>query len=157
MVYLLKNLEMLLYTLIAQSPIPVTAPTSWDLLQSLWQLSPILALMALVIGWLVWKNEKLQTALYDPEKGIIAIKDSQIKVIAEKKDAEIKEMNEYIRENDKENLEVLSSLNNTMDKLIQTIVTGNDSLKEKLINEATGVKTHVDAKIAELKEKINKG
>lgn len=134
-----------------------TTTVTWNLVQSLWQLSPILALLAIAVIWLGWKNEKLHTQLYDPEKGIIAIKDAQIKNLAEKKENQIQELNEYIRENDKENLEVLSSLNNTMDKLIQTIVSGNDSLKEKIVNEATGIKTHTDIKVAELKEKINKG
>ena len=73
--------------------------------------------------------------------------------MTEKKEEQIKELNAYIRENDKENLEVLSSLNNTMDKLIQTITSGNDSLKDKIVTEATNIKNFIDIKIAGLKEK----
>ena len=145
--------------LIANIP-PVTVSEQFSLLKSLYQLSPILAVMALVIvylGWMLWK-------VYQPEKGVVALKDkqladllvtkdAQIKVIAEKKEEEIKELNAYIRENDKENLEVLSSLNNTMDKLIQTISSGNEALREKIATEAITIKAHVDAKIAEIKNR----
>ena len=127
--------------------------TELGILKSMWELSPILALLTIAIIWLAYKNEKLYNTLYDSEKGIIVVKDNQIKVLTEKKEEQIKELNAYIRENDKENLEVLSSLNNTMDKLIQTITSGNDSLKDKIVTEATNIKNFIDIKIAGLKEK----
>lgn len=135
--------------------IAVNLPVSsnFDILQALWNLSPILALLAAICVFLVWRNEKLNSHLFDPEKGILATKDKQIAELTKTKEDQLKELNEYIRENDKENLEVLSSLNNTMDKLIQSILTGNDTLKEKIVVEATGIKTHIDVKIAELKSK----
>ena len=140
---------------------PVSVQQSFSILRSLYELSPILALMAIVIVYLAWWIYNV----HRPEKGTIALKDKQladllvtkdlqIKIIADKKEEEIKELNAYIRENDKENLEVLSSLNNTMDKLISTISSENDALKEKIVTEAITIKAHIDAKIAELKEKI---
>lgn len=127
---------------------------NFDLLQSLWNLSPILCILTILIAILIYKNEKLSKMMYDPEKGYIAIKDKQIDELAKNKDNQLKDLNDYIRENDKENLEVLSALNNTMDKLIQTIVSGNDVLKDKVVSEAIGVKTFVDLKITELKGKL---
>ena len=127
---------------------------NFDFLQSLWNLSPILVILVVLIALLIYKNEKLNNILYDPEKGVIALKDKQISELAKSKEAQLKELNDYIRENDKENLEVLSALNNTMDKLILTITSENDILKEKVVSEATGVKSHVDLKITELKTKL---
>lgn len=127
---------------------------NFDLLQSLWNLSPILCILVILIAVLIWKIEKMNKTFYDPEKGIISLKDKQISDLAEKKEEQLRELNDYIRENDKENLEVLSALNNTMDKLILTITSENDILKEKVVSEATSVKTHVDLKITELKSKM---
>lgn len=136
-----------------QVAVNVPVSSNFDILQALWNLSPILALLAAMCVFLAWRNEKLTNHLHDPEKGIVAIKDKQIAELSKIKDEQLKELNDYIRENDKENLEVLSSLNNTMDKLIQSILTGNETLKDKIIVEATGIKAHVDVKIAELKSK----
>jgi len=124
-----------------------------DIFKSLWDLSPILGLMGALLVWGIWKLEKQQTFFYDPEKGLISLKDKQIKELADKKDLEVKELNTYIRENDKENLEVLSALNNTMDNLIQNINSSNISLKEKIVTEATNLKSHIDLKVTELKNK----
>ena len=151
-----------LFILLSGAPVSVTQ--SFSLLKSLYELSPILALMAIVIVYLGWWIYKI----FEPEKGTIALKDKQlqdllktkdeqIRIIAEKKEAEIKELNEYIRENDKENLEVLSDIDHTLDVLIKSVEVGSEALREKIASETKDVKSHIDVKISELKEKIKNG
>ena len=60
---------------------------NFDFLQSLWNLSPILVILVVLIALLIYKNEKLNNILYDPEKGVIALKDKQISELAKSKEA----------------------------------------------------------------------
>lgn len=121
----------------------------FDLISALWQLGPVFALMAIAIIYLARKLDKLT----DVDSGIGAKKDEQIKELARRKEDEITDLHDYIRENDRENLEVLTSINNTLDKLIHSFASGNEALKEKMITEAKGIKAHIDRKISELKDK----
>lgn len=100
----------------------------FDIIGALWRLGPAFALMGIAIAYLVYQIDK--------------------------KEKNVQELNLYIRDNDKENLEVLNSINGTLDKLIQSLVTGNENLKEKIIAEANSLKSHVDIKVAELKNHI---
>lgn len=60
------------------------------------------------------------------------------------KEKEVNKLNEYIRQNDKENLSVLSDLNKTMDKMIETNQALNEKLLESHKNNSESVKDHID-------------
>ena len=68
-----------------------------------------------------------------------------------KKEIELKEISDYIRESDKENLKTLSSVNSTLDKLLET-QRNSDNVVEKSIQNT---KDFVSLKIENLTTKID--
>lgn len=79
-----------------------------SILSDLAKLSPLIAILIAIIIYLVWKMEK--------------------------REKEIVSLNEYIRDNDKENLQILSNLNNTLDKVIEKQKESNDSVIKQIEN-----------------------
>jgi hypothetical protein len=65
--------------------------TGLNILQELVKQGPLFALFVAITIYLVWKLDK--------------------------KEKEIKELHEYIRENEKENLKILNDVNNTLDQV----------------------------------------
>ena len=51
-----------------------------------------------------------------------------------RKDKENTELNKYIRDNDKENLKTLNEVNNTLDKVLETQKTSNNSVNREIKN-----------------------
>lgn len=88
-----------------------------NILTDLAKLSPLIAILVAIIAYLIWKIEKR-------EKEIISL-------------------NGYIRDNDRENLQILSNLNNTLDKVIEKQKHSNESV----IKEIDGLKEYISLKI----------
>lgn len=84
-----------------------------EILESLLKLSPLVASLVLFIYFLYKRNENL-------DKSII------------KKDEEIKELNLYIRKNDKDNQLILSQVASTLDKVIENEKNNTDDIKNHI-------------------------
>lgn len=84
-----------------------------EILTSLIKLSPLVASLVAFIWYLYKKNESI-------EKNIVT------------KDLEIKELNLYIRTNDKENQEILSKVASTLDKVLDDQKHNVDEIKNHI-------------------------
>lgn len=84
-----------------------------EILQSLIKLSPLVASLIVFIYYLYKKNETLDKSI-------------------EKKDAEIKELNLYIRQNDKDNQIILSQVTSTLDKVLDEQKHNVDDIKNHI-------------------------
>lgn len=84
-----------------------------EILESLLKLSPLVASLVLFIYFLYKRNENL-------DKSII------------KKDEEIKELNLYIRKNDKDNQVILSQVASTLDKVLDDQKHNVDDIKNHI-------------------------
>jgi len=118
--------------------------TSVDIWQRLADAGLVFLLMGLAIVWLV---------------RYLKFKDKIIKV----KDDQLLELNEYVRENDKNNLEVLSEVNNTLDKIIETqkvlserTLESQKSQTESVIKEITALKEAIELRMENLSDKIER-
>lgn len=85
----------------------------FNILTDLAKLSPLIALLVVVVIYLMWKLEKR-------EKENISL-------------------HEYIRENDKENIEVLTNVTNTLDKVIEK----QKDVESNVVREITNLKEYV--------------
>ncbi len=99
-----------------------------DFIAQLYDLSPIIGLLLLCIGYLIYS---------------IKIKNE----IIDKKDVEIKELNEYIRDNEADNGVMLEKLANSLDKVIASHQ--HDSVS--IINQIERTKEILTLKIDNLK------
>lgn len=68
-----------------------------------------------------------------------------------KKEEEVKELNDYIRENDKENLKTLNDVNNTLDKVLEAQKVSDSKVGQEIQN----TKEYVSLKIDNLSDKID--
>jgi len=84
-----------------------------EILNSLIKLSPLVASLSLFIYYLYQKNKDL-------DKSVI------------KKDEEIKELNLYIRKNDKDNQVILSQVASTLDKVIEQERSDTEDIKNHI-------------------------
>lgn len=84
-----------------------------EILESLLKLSPLVASLVLFIYYLYRRNQDL-------EKSITT------------KDSEIKELNLYIRQNDKDNQIILSQVTNTLDKVLDEQKHSVDEIKNHI-------------------------
>lgn len=98
--------------------------TEIGILADLLNLSPVIAVLVGFIVYLIYENRDLKAKNTEKEN-------------------EIKELNEYFRESEKDNLEVLNGVNNTMDKLIDK----QDNFDKNLIREMENMKQYIDLKI----------
>jgi len=111
-------------------------------------------LMGMAIVWLV-KQLKFKDK-------IIKAKDLLIEKTVKDKDDKLEELNDYIRENDKENLQVLTDLNQTIDKMIDTQKSISDKTidnqnynTESLGKEIKNLKELIEVKIDNITNKID--
>jgi len=84
-----------------------------EILQSLIKLSPLVASLVVFIYYLYKKNESLDKCI-------------------ERKDLEIKELNFYIRQNDKDNQAILSQVTSTLDKVLDEQKHNVDDIKNHI-------------------------
>lgn len=108
-----------------------------ELIWSFLKISPLVGAEAIAIWWLVKEMRERE------------------KVIREK-EAQIAELNAYIRENDKDNLIVLNNVNSTLDKVIENQKSLSDKIMdnqrythEDLIKELGNLKEFIDIKISQ--------
>ncbi len=125
------------------SEITSNATSSIDVWGELGKLGLVAVLMGIAITWLVKQMSK---------------KDKIIKA----KDTQIEKDQEYIRDNDKDNLKVLSDLNQTIDKLIETQKALSDKTidhqknnTESLGKEIQNLKELIEVKINNITDKID--
>ena len=85
-------------------------------------------------------------------------KDKIIKI----KDGQLLELNTYVRENDKNNLVVLSEVNHTLDKIIETqkviserTIEGQKINATSVIKEITSLKESIELRIENISDKID--
>lgn len=67
------------------------------------------------------------------------------------KDKAIKELNMYIRDNDKENLKTLSEMSKLVDKISDAINNHNTEVTRLFGASVETIKSHIDLRIAEIK------
>ena len=84
-----------------------------EILDSLVKLSPLVASLILFIYFLYKRNQDMDKCI-------------------EKKDEEIKELNLYIRKNDKDNQLILSQVASTLDKVIENEKHNVDDIKHHI-------------------------
>lgn len=84
-----------------------------EILNSLLKLSPLVASLVLFIYYLYNKNKDLEKTINT-------------------KDSEIKELNLYIRKNDKDNQIILSQVASTLDKVLDDQKHGVDDIKNHI-------------------------
>lgn len=120
-----------------------SASSTVGIWEELAKLGIVAVLMGIAVVWLVKQ---------------LAKKDRIIKA----KDAQIEADQKYIRENDKENLQVLSDLNQTIDKLIDTqkalsdkAIDSQKNSTESLGKEIQSLKEFVEVKITNITDKID--
>ncbi len=131
-----------------------STPSSVDVWGELAKLGITAVLMGLAIIWLV-KQMKLKDK-------IIKAKDLSIEKVSKEKDDKLEKANDYIRENDKENLPVLTDLNQTIGKLIDIQKPISDKTNdnknnntESLGREMRNLKDLIEIKIDNITNKID--
>jgi hypothetical protein len=91
------------------------AQTEVDFIAQLYKLSPIIGLLLIGIGFLVYLLKKRDDKLNEKEE-------------------EIKELNKYIRENDSENIKILEKVSSTLDRVMEQDKTGNSAVLKEIDN-----------------------
>ena len=84
-----------------------------EILESLLKLSPLVASLVLFVYYLYTKNKELEKTIVE-------------------KDEEIKELNLYIRKNDKDNQVILSQVASTLDKVIEQERSDTEDIKNHI-------------------------
>lgn len=124
-----------------------TSTGSADISVDIWQRLADAGLVFLIMGVgivIIWRYLKT--------------KDKIIKA----KDDQLLELNSYVRENDKNNLTVLSQVNSTLDKIIETqkvisekTIEGQKVNAGNIIKEITSLKETIDLRVENLSDKID--
>ncbi len=86
-----------------------------DFIGQLYKLSPIIGLLLIGIGFLIYLLKKRDDKLNEKEE-------------------EIKELNKYIRENDSENIKILEKVSLTLDRVMEQDKTGNSAVLKEIDN-----------------------
>lgn len=86
-----------------------------DFISQLYTLSPIIGLLVVGIGFLVYLLKKRDDKLNEKEE-------------------ELKELNKYIRDNDAENIKILEKVSSTLDRVMEQDKTGNSAVLKEIDN-----------------------
>jgi len=73
----------------------------------------------------------------------------------EVKESNIKELNEYIRDNNVENLKTLSEFSKFLNNLITSVDSSKTDMLREVNTSADSIKTKIDSSIDHIKEKID--
>lgn len=92
-----------------------TGSAEIDFISQLYNLSPIIGCLLIGIGYLYFNNKE---------------KDKKIT----EKENEIKELNKYIRESENENIKILEKVSNTLDKVVDTQKSGDNTVIKEIDN-----------------------
>jgi hypothetical protein len=97
-----------------------------DFITDLYKLSPIIGLLLIAIGYLVVMNNKKDKALKEREAELM----NQLK----EKDDQLKELNQYVRQSEKENLLTLQKVSSTLDRVIDSQKSGDNIVLKEIDN-----------------------
>jgi hypothetical protein len=97
-----------------------------DLITDLYKLSPIIGLLIIAIGYLVVINNKKDKALKERE--------AELNAILKEKELELKELNQYVRQSEKENLLTLQKVSSTLDRVIDAQRSGDNIVLKEIDN-----------------------
>lgn len=64
------------------------------------------------------------------------------------------ELQEYIRNSDKQNLELLKDFSVLLNSIITISNENRDEIQDTLINEAKGIKSHIDSRVIDLQKQL---
>src|SRR6478735_914657 len=104
-----------MFSKIFEMSILLQAKPDVDFISQLYNLSPIIGLLLIAIGYLV----------YD-----LRLKNKKI----EEKEGELKELNKYVRESENENIKILEKVSNTLDKVVDSQRSGDNSVLKEIDN-----------------------
>ena len=116
----------------------------------------VAVLMGVAIVWLSRELNKKDKTIKEKDKKIeeaLKLKDEQIASIAKKKDEQISDQNDYIRDSSKETLAVLSDVDKTLDRIIDTQKNLSEKTQEKIQNLKESVEAKIDAIIDNLSKR----
>lgn len=97
-----------------------------DLVTDLYKLSPIIGLLLIAIGYLVVVNNKKDKNLKERE--------AELNSILKIKEQELKELNQYVRQSEKENLLTLQKVSSTLDRVIDSQKSGSNIVLKEIDN-----------------------
>lgn len=116
----------------------------FDIWIYLLQVAPALGILAYFAYFSLGKDKENITWLKNQHKIEIDRND--------KLNEEIKDLNLYIRENDKENLKMLQEFSSLLERFTAVQKNSNDKIVIEIRNKADEIKNHVDSKINDLKK-----
>lgn len=97
-----------------------------DLITDLYKLSPIIGLLIIAISYLVVVNNKKDKKLKERE--------DELNAILKLKEQELKELNQYVRQSEKENLLTLQKVSSTLDRVIDSQKNGSSIVLKEIDN-----------------------
>lgn len=97
-----------------------------DFITDLYKLSPIIGLLLIAIGYLVVIINKKDKILIDRETEL----NNQLK----EKEEQLKELNQYVRQSEKENLLTLQKVSSTLDRVIDAQKSGDNIVLKEIDN-----------------------
>lgn len=97
-----------------------------DLITDLYKLSPIIGLLLIAIGYLVVVNNKKDKNLKERE--------AELNAVLKEKELELKELNQYVRQSEKENLLTLQKVSSTLDRVIDAQKSGDNIVLKEIDN-----------------------
>lgn len=95
-----------------------------EIINSLIKLSPLVAVLSGIIYYLYKKVDRLEI--------LITSKEGEMKEAIKSKDNDIKELNLYIRKNDKDNQVILGQVASTLDKVLEDNKHNVDDIKHHI-------------------------
>jgi hypothetical protein len=105
----------------------LTAETAQvDFIGDLYKLSPIIGLLLVAITYLVVVLNKKEKLMKD--------KDIELNRLIKEKDDQLKELNQYVRQSEKDNLLTLQKVSSTLDRVIDSQKTGDNIVLKEIDN-----------------------
>jgi hypothetical protein len=109
------------------SGVYLTADTTQvDFVTDLYKLSPIIGLLLIAIGYLVMVINKKEKQMKE--------KEAELNRLLKEKDDQLKELNQYVRQSEKENLLTLQKVSSTLDRVIDAQKTGDNIVLKEIDN-----------------------
>jgi small-conductance mechanosensitive channel len=105
-----------------------------------------------ILLYFSWRSLKSQDKQNEFVKGQL---DKEVGV-SNKKDDEIKLLNEYIRTSEKETLQLLKEMNSVIDNLTSGVKINSESLQKSFDDSITELKRHIDEKILVLTKDLER-
>lgn len=97
-----------------------------------------------------WKSLNSQDNNLNWIKGQLEKKESELNA----KDTDIQKLNDYIRQSEKENLEMLNEMNSVIDQMVNNIRIMNDKVLGELDKKILDLKNHIQDRLMLLENNI---